>query len=182
VPVDELPAGPQPSVAEQVSAVNDPAPRKARANAQAPIPSTGLKPRTAAQAAQGAPAPASATSHGGPVCANCGGSLLGCNVAIIEGRKVHKDSCPTGSGPDDPGAVDGENREPEHEPTNTTGLEREPENADAAPAVASAPSDDDEQVYSDRDVAMLAAEVFRPPMTPRHAATRRRPRTGSVTA
>lgn len=46
VPVDELPAPPVPSVADQI---NTPRTRPTRANTAAPIPSTGRRPRTATQ-------------------------------------------------------------------------------------------------------------------------------------
>lgn len=54
VPVAELDAGPQPSIRDQVDAVAAPPERPARANGATPIPSTGVKPRTAAQANAGA--------------------------------------------------------------------------------------------------------------------------------
>lgn len=46
-----LPTGPSPSVAEQAAAVEQERERPRRRNAAAPIPSTGLRPRTAAEAA-----------------------------------------------------------------------------------------------------------------------------------
>ena len=45
-----------PPVAEQVAQVNEPAPKAARSNAQAPLPGTGLRPRTAREAEEEAPA------------------------------------------------------------------------------------------------------------------------------
>lgn len=50
-----LPTGPVPSVREQVLAVQEDPPRSARRNAQATVPATGLKPRTAAAARDDAP-------------------------------------------------------------------------------------------------------------------------------
>lgn len=35
-------------------------------------------------------------ASGGPVCALCGESLAGSAVAIVEGKKTHRDGCPTG--------------------------------------------------------------------------------------
>ena len=59
VPTGNVGAGP--SVAEQVASVNEPTPRAGRANAAEPLRSTGLKPRTAVEAASDEPAP-----HGEP--------------------------------------------------------------------------------------------------------------------
>lgn len=53
VPVAELPEGPGMSVREQVAAVDVPHPPSPRANAAAPLPATGLKPRTAVEAETG---------------------------------------------------------------------------------------------------------------------------------
>lgn len=51
-PVPEsVPEAPAPSVAAQAAAVNEAKPKPARRNAAQPVPSTGLAPRTAAQAA-----------------------------------------------------------------------------------------------------------------------------------
>lgn len=50
VPVAELPEAPEQSVADQLDVPRE---RKPRANAAAPLPSTGLRPRTAAEAAGG---------------------------------------------------------------------------------------------------------------------------------
>lgn len=64
-----LPAGPSftpvppidgrdaPSLAEQMASIDEPAPRAPRSNAAAPVPATGLKPRTARDAEAAAPAP-----------------------------------------------------------------------------------------------------------------------------
>lgn len=46
-----------PSIAEQMAGIDEPQPRAARANAARPIPPTGVKPRTARDAANEAPAP-----------------------------------------------------------------------------------------------------------------------------
>ncbi|ONI73107.1 hypothetical protein ALI144C_44980 [Actinosynnema sp. ALI-1.44] len=59
-----LPAAPVASVAEQAAAANEPKTRAKRKNSAAPIPSTGLKPRTAGQAARPAPG---AVSEAAPV-------------------------------------------------------------------------------------------------------------------
>jgi hypothetical protein len=53
-----LPAAPVASVAEQAAAANEPRTRAPRRNAAQPIPSTGLKPRTATQATRPAEPPA----------------------------------------------------------------------------------------------------------------------------
>lgn len=50
-----VPERPVPSVAEQVAAVNEDRPASKRKNAQTPMPSTGMKPRTAEQAAERTP-------------------------------------------------------------------------------------------------------------------------------
>lgn len=46
-----------PSIAEQMAGIDEPQPKAARANAARPIPATGVKPRTARDAAEGAAAP-----------------------------------------------------------------------------------------------------------------------------
>lgn len=89
VPVDALPAAPVASVADQVSSVNDPAAKQARKNAAAPIPSTGLAPRTAQQA------------EGGRVCTRCGQPLGGAVVERDGDGYAHKDGCPTPVADDD---------------------------------------------------------------------------------
>lgn len=77
VPVAELPEAPTESIAAQVAGVQNPPPRSPRANAQQPIPATGLAPRTAEEArmsaeggggeASGSAAPSSAdTGEGDP--------------------------------------------------------------------------------------------------------------------
>lgn len=59
-PVDReaLPPGPQPSVAEQAASVGEPPARKTRKNAAQPVPRSGLRPRTAAEAAAAERTPA----------------------------------------------------------------------------------------------------------------------------
>lgn len=63
-PVGELPEGPSASVREQLAEVDGPKVRPARANAQVPMGRSGLKPRTAAEAAG---APVVAEPDEGPV-------------------------------------------------------------------------------------------------------------------
>lgn len=53
---DTVPERPAPSIADQAAQVGEQKPQQQRRNAQAPIPSTGLAPRTAAEA-DGAPSP-----------------------------------------------------------------------------------------------------------------------------
>ena len=55
-PVPQLARGRGPSVADQLGQVDQPQPKAARKNATAPLPATGLKPRTAREAADEAPA------------------------------------------------------------------------------------------------------------------------------
>lgn len=50
VPVGELPAGPVGSIAEQLAAIEQPVESPRRKNAAAPIPATGIKPRTTEEA------------------------------------------------------------------------------------------------------------------------------------
>lgn len=50
VPVDELPPAPVGTIAEQLAAVDQPADVPARKNSAAPIPATGIRPRTAEEA------------------------------------------------------------------------------------------------------------------------------------
>jgi hypothetical protein len=54
-PVDDLPEAPNSSTRAQLSAVNNPAPKKPRANAAEPIRPTGLKPRPVALSADTGP-------------------------------------------------------------------------------------------------------------------------------
>lgn len=56
VPIDELPPAPVGTIAEQLAAIDQPADTPARKNAAAPIPATGIKPRTAEEAEREAPA------------------------------------------------------------------------------------------------------------------------------
>jgi len=50
VPVEDLPEGPRPSVADQMAQMDAPKPTSRRSNAAEPIRATGVKPRTAAEA------------------------------------------------------------------------------------------------------------------------------------
>lgn len=98
VPVAELPVAPVSSVAEQVTAVNDPAAKTARKNSATPIPSTGLQPRTAQQTE-------SSTAAGERVCTRCSGGLAGAAVERDGDGYAHKGGCSDASGepPADPG-------------------------------------------------------------------------------
>lgn len=79
VPVAELAAGPDKSIRDQVDQVQEAKVRPARANGAQPIPSTGVRPRTAAQAAAGTPADRAEAAPATPV----GGALSSAQEALI---------------------------------------------------------------------------------------------------
>lgn len=80
-----------PSLADQLDAIDTPGESNRRG--RAPLPGTGVAPRTAAEA--------SALPADGPTCADCGGSLAGALVRVKPGGvKTHRDGCPdAGGGP-----------------------------------------------------------------------------------
>ncbi len=160
----------RPSVADQVAAVDDPSARESR---QAPIPSTGLKPRTVDQVNATESAPSDPAN--GQACSVCGESWK-------DGRPVRKGGPGEssyvhtehdGSGPGDTG--DREEPDTDTQPADAGGVELDtspgPSTDAGAPAAAeagngggearapaAAPAD---EAIGWKDVALLAGRVFK---------------------
>lgn len=94
VPTGELPPAPVGTIADQLAQVDADPQRAPRRNAAAPIPATGVKPRTAAEAAGDTPA------AGGRVCSTCGQPLVGDATPDGRGGFKHKGDCPGPFGED----------------------------------------------------------------------------------
>lgn len=87
VPTAELSPAPVGTIAEQLAEVDQPKARSTRRNAAAPLPATGLPPRTAAQVVD-------TTAGGERVCTRCQQRLANAVVERDGDGYAHKGTCP----------------------------------------------------------------------------------------